>query len=82
MNRLQRVSPVNKKLILQFLSRMQSKKFIGLEEDDDAVNALKLMTVNNIGRILVKKDETISGIVSRTDIHSVMIRLDYINNHK
>jgi predicted transcriptional regulator len=61
---------------------MQSKKFIGLEEDDDAVNALKLMTVNNIGRILVKKDETISGIVSRTDIHSVMIRLDYINNHK
>jgi predicted transcriptional regulator len=61
---------------------MQSKKFIGLEEDDDAINALKLMTVNNIGRILVKKDETISGIVSRTDIHSVMIRLDYINNHK
>jgi Zn-dependent protease/CBS domain-containing protein len=50
------------------VSQVMSKKIIGLQEDDDAVNALKLMTVNNIGRIIVKKGETISGIVSRTDI--------------
>lgn len=50
------------------VSQVMSKKIFGLQEDDDAVNALKLMTVNNIGRIIVKKGETISGIVSRTDI--------------
>ncbi len=41
---------------------------ISLQEDDDAVNAFKLMTVNNIGRIIVKKGEKVSGIVSRTDL--------------
>ncbi len=50
------------------VSQVMSKNIIGLQEDDDAVNALKLMTANNIGRIIVKKGETISGIVSRTDI--------------
>ena len=50
------------------VSQVMSQNIIGLKEDDDAVNALKLMTVNNIGRIIVKKGETISGIVSRTDI--------------
>lgn len=50
------------------VSQVMSKNIIGLQEDDDAVNALKLMTVNNIGRIIVKNGETISGIVSRTDI--------------
>lgn len=50
------------------VSQVMSKNIIGLKEDDGAVNALKLMTVKNIGRIIVKKGETISGIVSRTDI--------------
>ena len=50
------------------VSQVMTKNIIGLQEDDDAVNALKLMTVNNIGRIIVKKGEKISGIVSRTDI--------------
>jgi len=50
------------------VSQVMSKKIIGLQEDDDAVNALKLMNANNIGRIIVKKGVTISGIVSRTDI--------------
>ncbi len=50
------------------VSQVMSKNIIGLKEDDDAVNALKLMTVKNIGRIIVRKGETVSGIVSRTDI--------------
>lgn len=50
------------------VSQVMSKNIIGLQEDDDAVNALKLMTMNNIGRVIVRKGETVSGIVSRTDI--------------
>ncbi len=50
------------------VSQVMSKNIIGLQEDDDAVNALKLMTMNNIGRIIVRKGETVTGIVSRTDI--------------
>jgi len=50
------------------VSQVMNKKIISLQEDDDAVNAFKLMTVNNIGRIIVKKGEKISGIVSRTDL--------------
>ncbi len=45
-----------------------SKNIISLKEDDEAVNALKLITVNNIGRIIVKNGEKISGIISRTDL--------------
>jgi len=50
------------------VSQIMNKNIISLQEDDDAVNAFKLMTVNNIGRIIVKKDDKISGIVSRTDL--------------
>lgn len=50
------------------VSQIMSKNIIGLQEDVDAVNALKLMTVDNIGRIIVRNGEKISGIVSRTDL--------------
>ncbi|VVB95573.1 Zinc metalloprotease [uncultured archaeon] len=50
------------------ISEIMTKKLITLEEDDDAVNAIKLMTVNNIGRIVITKEKQIVGIVSRTDI--------------
>jgi Zn-dependent protease/CBS domain-containing protein len=50
------------------VSQVMNKNIISLQEDDDAVNAFKLMTVNNIGRIIVKKGDKISGIVSRTDL--------------
>ena len=50
------------------VSQVMNKNIISLQEDDDAVNAFRLMTVNNIGRIIVKKGEKISGIVSRTDL--------------
>ena len=50
------------------VSQVMNKNIISLQEDDDAVKALKLMTVNNIGRLIVKKGDKISGIVSRTDL--------------
>jgi CBS domain-containing protein len=50
------------------VSQVMTKNIIVLQEDDDAVNALKLMTMNNVGRIIIKKSEKISGIVSRTDL--------------
>jgi predicted transcriptional regulator len=50
------------------VSQVMNKNIISLQEDDDAVKAFKLMTVNNIGRLIVKKGESISGIVSRTDL--------------
>ncbi len=50
------------------VSEIMTKGLITLREDDDAVNAIKLMTVNNIGRIVITKEKQIVGIVSRTDI--------------
>jgi Zn-dependent protease/CBS domain-containing protein len=50
------------------VSEIMTKEVITLREDDDAVNAIKLMTSNNIGRILITKDKQMVGIVSRTDI--------------
>lgn len=44
------------------VSQIMNKNIISLQEDDDAVNAFKLMTVNNIGRIIVKQGEKISGM--------------------
>ncbi|HEY6585683.1 MAG TPA: CBS domain-containing protein [Candidatus Methanoperedens sp.] len=58
------------------VSQVMTKNIISLQEDDDAVNALKLMSLNNIGRIIVKKDEKISGIVSRTDLMRVIQLLE------
>ncbi len=50
------------------ISQIMTKNLITIKEDDDAVNAVKLMTANNIGRILVKNDGKMVGIVSRTDL--------------
>jgi Zn-dependent protease len=50
------------------VSEIMTKDVITLREDDDAVNAIKLMTVNNIGRIVITKEKQMVGIVSRTDI--------------
>ncbi len=63
---VQKVPKEGRKIVK--VSQVMSKNVIGLQEDDDAVNALKLMTVNNIGRIIVRKGDSLSGIVSRTDI--------------
>ncbi len=50
------------------VSQIMTKELITAEEDDDAVVVLRLMTVNNIGRIIVKNKGKMAGIVSRTDL--------------
>jgi CBS domain-containing protein len=50
------------------VSQVMTQGLITIKEDDDAVFALKIMTVNNIGRIIVKNDGKMTGIVSRTDL--------------
>lgn len=50
------------------ISDIMTKEIISLEEDDDAVKALKLMTTHNIGRIIIIQDKKMTGIVSRTDL--------------
>jgi CBS domain-containing protein len=51
------------------LSQIMTKKLISLHEDDDAVSALKLMTINDIGRIIIiNRDKKMVGIVTRTDL--------------
>jgi Zn-dependent protease/CBS domain-containing protein len=62
----QKVPSEERKLVKVY--QVMNKNIISLQEDDEAVNAFKLMTVNNVGRIIVKKGESISGIVSRTDL--------------
>jgi Zn-dependent protease/CBS domain-containing protein len=50
------------------VSQIMTKELITAREDDEAILVLKLLTKNSIGRILVKNDEKIIGIVSRTDV--------------
>jgi len=50
------------------VSEIMTKELISLKEDADAVDALKLMTAKNIGRIIITKEKRMAGIVSRTDI--------------
>ncbi len=50
------------------ISQIMTKDIISLEEQDDVVNALKVMTQNNIGRIIIKNRDQMVGILSRTDI--------------
>jgi predicted transcriptional regulator len=50
------------------ISDIMTKEIINLNEDDDAVKALKLMTMNNIGRIIILNEKKMTGIVSRTDL--------------
>ena len=63
---VQRVHKEERKNIT--ISDIMTKEIITLKEDDDAVRALKLMTTNNIGRIIIIQDKKMIGIVSRTDI--------------
>jgi CBS domain-containing protein len=63
---VQKVSKEERKNVK--VSQIMTKKLISLPEESDAVSALKLMTVNNIGRIIITKDKKMAGIVSRTDL--------------
>ncbi|NJD54295.1 MAG: CBS domain-containing protein [Candidatus Methanoperedens sp.] len=50
------------------VSNIMTKEIISLKDDDEAVKALKIMTTNNIGRIIITQNNKIIGIVSRTDL--------------
>ncbi|MDD1746027.1 MAG: CBS domain-containing protein [Candidatus Methanoperedens sp.] len=50
------------------VSQIMTKELITAREDDDAITVLKLLTRNSIGRIIVKNDEKMIGIISRTDV--------------
>jgi predicted transcriptional regulator len=50
------------------VSQIMTQELITAKEDDDAIIALKMMTVNNIGRVIVINDGKMTGIVSRTDL--------------
>src|SRR3989304_8558776 len=60
----QKVPKEERKLIRG--SQIMTQELITAKEDDDAIIALKIMTANNIGRIIVKNDGKMTGIVSRT----------------
>jgi len=50
------------------VSQIMTKELITARDDDEAVTVMKLLTKNNIGRIIVKNDGKMIGIVSRTDV--------------
>ncbi|MBE0521358.1 MAG: CBS domain-containing protein [Candidatus Methanoperedenaceae archaeon] len=52
------------------VSQVMTKALITLNEHEDVVQALKTMTINNIGRIIVTEtdNDRMVGILSRTDI--------------
>ncbi len=50
------------------VSDVMSENVIYISPEDDAVDALKLMSKNNIGRLIVMKNEAMIGILSRTDL--------------
>jgi Zn-dependent protease/predicted transcriptional regulator len=63
---VQKVPRENRKNIK--VSQIMSKELITAGEDDEAVAVLKLLNMNGIGRILIKNDDKMIGIVSRTDV--------------
>ncbi len=67
---VQKIPKENRKNVK--VSRIMTTDLITLKEDDDAVTALKLLSKNSIGRILVTNDKTMVGIVSRTDVLRVV----------
>ena len=63
---VQRVPKEERKIVK--VSQIMTRDLITVVEDEDAVAALKLMTANNIGRIIVINKGKMIGIVSRTDL--------------
>jgi len=57
---------------------VMKKEIISIGPDADAFDALKLMSTNNVGRLIVMEDGQIEGIVSRTDLmRSIQFRGSY-----
>jgi len=47
---------------------VMKREIISIQQDADAFDALKLMSLHNLGRLIVMEDEQMQGIVSRTDL--------------
>ena len=47
---------------------VMAKNVIFIPEDADAMDALKMMSLKNVGQLLVQEKGSITGIVSRTDL--------------
>jgi Zn-dependent protease/predicted transcriptional regulator len=47
---------------------VMTRELIAIGPDTDAYDALKLMSLKNVGRLLVMDDGTMKGLVSRTDL--------------
>ncbi|SFM71582.1 CBS domain-containing protein [Methanolobus profundi] len=55
------------------VSDVMTKDVISVPSSSNAAEAFKTMTVNNIGRILVVDDDTVKGILSRTDLMRLLM---------
>ena len=47
---------------------VMAKNVVFIPEDADAMDALKMMSTENVGQLLVQENGSITGIVSRTDL--------------
>lgn len=55
------------------VSDVMTKDVISLPSGANAAEAFKTMTVNNIGRVLIVDDDTVKGILSRTDLMRLLM---------
>ncbi|WP_406655977.1 CBS domain-containing protein [Methanolobus sp. ZRKC2] len=58
------------------VSDIMTRDIISVSPDDTASDAFKVMTINNIGRLLVVRDDELVGILSRSDLMRTMMLLN------
>jgi Zn-dependent protease/predicted transcriptional regulator len=63
---VQQVSPANRSTTT--VGEVMTRDIISIDPDADAYDALKLMSMRNLGRLLVMRNGQMQGIVSRTDL--------------
>jgi CBS domain-containing protein len=63
---ISKVPPVERQALL--VEDAMKKDVLTVTPEDEAVEALKLMSSKNVGRIVVLKGEKIAGIVTRSDL--------------
>jgi len=66
------VAPIERVAIL--VSEVMKRNVISISPDASATDAFKLLTANNIGRLVVMENDRVIGILSRTDLmHAMML---------
>ena len=68
-----KVPPEERSKIL--VSDLMTPDVISINADADSSDALKLMTINKIGRVLVTDNGSVVGILSRTDLMRTLMFL-------